>query len=271
MDVHEGEHPRIGAVDVIPFIPLGDTTIDACIDLARAFGERIATRFDIPVYLYARAATRPDREKLADVRRGQYEGLRAEIGQRGREPDFGPAHLHPSAGAVAVGARPFLIAYNINLDTDGRRACETDRPARARVGRWAAAGAGQWLRGSRAGAWPPTPRPGLDEPARLHRDATLGGLGRGPRPGRGGRRGARGVRAHRARAAGRVPGRRRPGRSGPRQPLEERLGRPRRTFACATSRRRRRSSFAWRKRADRRTRAAPDDQLVPRHRGRPHR
>jgi glutamate formiminotransferase len=117
MDVHEGEHPRIGAVDVIPFIPLGDTTIDACIDLARTFGQRIAARFDIPVYLYARAATRPEREKLADVRRGQYEGLRAEIGQRGREPDFGPARLHPSAGAVAVGARPFLIAYNINLDT----------------------------------------------------------------------------------------------------------------------------------------------------------
>jgi glutamate formiminotransferase / 5-formyltetrahydrofolate cyclo-ligase len=117
MDAHEGEHPRIGAVDVIPFIPLADTTIDACVDLARSFGERIATRFDIPVYLYARAATRPDREKLADVRRGQYEGLRAEIEQRGREPDFGPARLHPSAGAVAVGARPFLIAYNINLDT----------------------------------------------------------------------------------------------------------------------------------------------------------
>jgi glutamate formiminotransferase len=118
MDVHEGEHPRIGAVDVIPFIPLGDTTIDACVDLARAFGKRIAARFEIPVYLYARAATRPEREKLADVRRGQYEGLRTEIAQRGREPDFGPARLHPSAGAVAVGARPFLIAYNINLDSE---------------------------------------------------------------------------------------------------------------------------------------------------------
>ena len=118
MDVHEGEHPRIGAVDVIPFIPLSDTTMDACIDLARDFGERIAARFEIPVYLYARAAMRPEREKLADVRRGQYEGLRAEIGQRGREPDFGPPRLHPSAGAVAVGARPFLIAYNINLDSD---------------------------------------------------------------------------------------------------------------------------------------------------------
>ncbi len=115
MDVHEGEHPRIGAVDVVPFIPLADTTIDACVDLARAFGERIATRFEIPVYLYARAALRPEREKLADVRRGQYEGLRVEIGQRGREPDFGPPRLHPSAGAVAVGARPFLIAFNINL------------------------------------------------------------------------------------------------------------------------------------------------------------
>ena len=118
MDAHEGEHPRIGAVDVIPFIPLGTTTIEACIDLARAFGERIASRFDLPVYLYARAAQRADREKLSDVRRGQYEGLKAEIAQHGREPDFGPARMHPSAGAVAVGARPFLIAYNINLDSD---------------------------------------------------------------------------------------------------------------------------------------------------------
>jgi glutamate formiminotransferase len=118
MDTHEGEHPRIGAVDVIPFIPLGDTKMDDCVELAREFGERIATRFELPVYLYARAATRPEREKLADVRRGQYEGLRAEIGQRGREPDFGPPRLHPSAGAVAVGARPFLIAYNINLDSE---------------------------------------------------------------------------------------------------------------------------------------------------------
>jgi glutamate formiminotransferase / 5-formyltetrahydrofolate cyclo-ligase len=118
MDVHEGEHPRIGAVDVIPFIPLGDTTMDACIELARSFGKRIASRFDLPVYLYARAATRADREKLADVRRGQYEGLKVEIEHNGREPDFGPPRLHPSAGAVAVGARPFLIAYNINLDSD---------------------------------------------------------------------------------------------------------------------------------------------------------
>jgi glutamate formiminotransferase len=118
MDAHEGEHPRIGAVDVIPFIPLGTTTMDAVVDLARSFAERIATRFDLPVYLYARAARRADREKLADVRRGQYEGLKTEIGQRGREPDFGPSRLHPSAGAVAVGARPFLIAWNINLDSD---------------------------------------------------------------------------------------------------------------------------------------------------------
>jgi glutamate formiminotransferase / 5-formyltetrahydrofolate cyclo-ligase len=118
MDAHEGEHPRIGAVDVIPFIPLGTTTMDAVVELARGFGRRIADRFELPVYLYAEAALRSDRERLADVRRGQYEGLKAEIGQRGREPDFGPARLHPSAGAVAVGARPFLIAYNINLESD---------------------------------------------------------------------------------------------------------------------------------------------------------
>jgi glutamate formiminotransferase / 5-formyltetrahydrofolate cyclo-ligase len=118
MDGHTGEHPRIGAVDVIPFVPLADTSMDDCVALAQAFGRRLAGRFDLPVYLYARAATRPERVKLSDVRRGQYEGLKAEIDQHGREPDFGPARMHPSAGAVAVGARPFLIAYNINLASE---------------------------------------------------------------------------------------------------------------------------------------------------------
>ncbi|MGZ6297506.1 MAG: glutamate formimidoyltransferase [Candidatus Limnocylindrales bacterium] len=115
MERHTGEHPRIGAVDVVPFVPLGETTMAETVALARTFGQRLADRFDLPVYLYAEAATRPDRIKLADVRKGQYEGLKEAIGQHGREPDFGPARLHPSAGAVAVGARPFLIAYNINL------------------------------------------------------------------------------------------------------------------------------------------------------------
>jgi glutamate formiminotransferase len=118
MDEHTGEHPRIGAVDVIPFVPLGTTTMDDCVELARAFGERIAARHGIPVYLYAKAATRADRVKLADVRRGQYEGLKEEIAHNGRHPDFGPARMHPRFGAVAVGARPFLIAWNINLDSD---------------------------------------------------------------------------------------------------------------------------------------------------------
>ncbi|MEO5940974.1 MAG: glutamate formimidoyltransferase [Candidatus Limnocylindrales bacterium] len=118
MDEHWGEHPRIGAVDVIPFVPLGDTTMDEAIALANAFGTRIAERFELPVYLYGQAARRGERVKLADVRRGQYEGLKVEISQNGREPDIGPARMHPSAGAVAVGARPFLIAWNINLDSD---------------------------------------------------------------------------------------------------------------------------------------------------------
>lgn len=117
MERHRGEHPRIGAIDVIPFVPLGTTTLDECVELARAFGERVAERFELPVYLYAAAATRPDRVRLADIRRPQYEGLKAEIDEHGREPDFGPARMHPTAGAVAVGARPFLIAYNINLET----------------------------------------------------------------------------------------------------------------------------------------------------------
>jgi glutamate formiminotransferase len=119
MEKHEGAHPRIGAVDVIPFVPLGATRLEECVDLARRFGEQIAKLFEIPVYLYGEAAIRPERRRLADVRRGQYEGLKAEIGLNPeREPDYGPARLHPRGGAVAVGARKPLIAFNVNLATD---------------------------------------------------------------------------------------------------------------------------------------------------------
>lgn len=113
---HQGEHPRIGAADVIPFVPLEGTTIDDCIALARELGARVGKELEIPVYLYERAATRPGRQNLADVRRGQFEGLRKEIGVNAeRDPDFGPARIHPTFGAVAIGARPFLVAYNIYL------------------------------------------------------------------------------------------------------------------------------------------------------------
>jgi glutamate formiminotransferase len=117
MERHAGEHPRIGAVDVVPFVPLGETTMEGAIAHARTFGRGVAERFGIPVFLYARAATRPDRVRLADVRRGGYEGLRDEIATSGREPDYGPPRTHPRAGAMAVGARPFLIAWNINLES----------------------------------------------------------------------------------------------------------------------------------------------------------
>ena len=119
MERHEGAHPRIGAVDVVPFVPLGGTRIEECVDLARRFGEQIAKLFELPVYLYGEAALRPERRRLADVRRGQYEGLKAELGVNpDRDPDFGPSHLHPRGGAVAVGARKPLIAFNVNLVTD---------------------------------------------------------------------------------------------------------------------------------------------------------
>jgi len=113
---HQGEHPRIGATDVVPFIPLEGTTMDDCVALARALGARAAEELGIPVYLYERAATTAARENLADVRRGEFEGLRAEIATNpARHPDFGPPQLHPTAGATAVGARPFLVAYNVYL------------------------------------------------------------------------------------------------------------------------------------------------------------
>jgi len=113
---HSGEHPRIGATDVVPFVPLEDATMEDCVALARELGSRVGEELKIPVYLYERAATRPTRVNLADVRRGQFEGLSTELGSNPeRDPDFGPRNIHPSAGAVAIGARPFLVAYNVYL------------------------------------------------------------------------------------------------------------------------------------------------------------
>jgi glutamate formiminotransferase len=115
---HEGEHPRLGALDVCPFVPIADVTMDDCVLLAKAVGKRIAEELGVPVYLYEAAATRPDRRNLATLRRGEFEGLREEIGTNpARAPDFGRAEVHPTAGATVVGARPPLIAYNVNLGT----------------------------------------------------------------------------------------------------------------------------------------------------------
>jgi glutamate formiminotransferase len=132
MEQQTGAHPRIGAVDVIPFVPLGDTRMEEAVDLARRFGEQVAKVFALPVYLYGEAALRPERRRLAEVRRGQYEGLKEEIAANpDRAPDFGPAKLHPRGGAVAVGARKPLIAFNLNLATDdveiAQRIAETVR------------------------------------------------------------------------------------------------------------------------------------------------
>ena len=116
---HEGEHPRMGAADVVPFVPVQGVTMDDCVAIANEVGERIGSELDIPVYLYEKAATRPERQNLATVRKGQFEGLKELIGKDPtREPDFGPNHIHPTAGATAVGARMPLVAYNVNLGTD---------------------------------------------------------------------------------------------------------------------------------------------------------
>ena len=113
---HQGEHPRIGATDVVPFIPLEGATMEDCVSLARTLGERASKELGIPIYLYERAASRPDRINLADVRRGEFEGLRDEIATNAaRKPDFGDSKIHPTAGATAVGARPFLVAFNVYL------------------------------------------------------------------------------------------------------------------------------------------------------------
>ncbi|NNN05616.1 MAG: glutamate formimidoyltransferase [Elusimicrobia bacterium] len=118
LNMHKGEHPRMGAVDVIPFIPVAGVTIEDCAALAKTLAERIGRELAIPVYLYDQAAQRPERKDLAAVRKGQFEGLKELIGKdESRRPDFGPNRIHPTAGAVAVGARRQIVNFNLNLDT----------------------------------------------------------------------------------------------------------------------------------------------------------
>ena len=116
--VHKGEHPRLGAVDVVPFIPIEGATMADCVALAKKVGAEVASRFGVPVYLYEDASNNPAQKNLEDIRRGEFEGLAAKMASADWTPDFGPKAPHPSAGATVIGARMPLIAYNINLATD---------------------------------------------------------------------------------------------------------------------------------------------------------
>lgn len=136
MRAHKGEHPRLGATDVLPFIPISGVTMEDCVRLAHQAGERIARELSIPVFFYERAALNPDRINLEDVRRGALELLREQIAvEPARAPDVGPLVVHETAGAIAIGARPFLIAFNVNLKTrDVAVAKQIARTVRARHG-----------------------------------------------------------------------------------------------------------------------------------------
>lgn len=114
---HAGVHPRVGAVDVVPFVPLGDTPMEVAVAAAGRLGQEVAARFGLPVYLYEQAARRPERKLLADIRRGGFEGFPAKIADPAWAPDYGPARVHPTAGVTVIGARFFLIAFNAVLDT----------------------------------------------------------------------------------------------------------------------------------------------------------
>lgn len=117
MTRHQGEHPRMGAADVIPIVPLKNITSEECVEMARRIGERIGSQLKIPVYLYEDAATSSSRKNLAKVRKGQFEGMTEKVQQPNWQPDFGPANIHPTAGVTAVGVRKPLVAFNVNLQT----------------------------------------------------------------------------------------------------------------------------------------------------------
>ena len=118
MAQHAGEHPRIGAADVVPFVPVSGITMEECVRLAQRFGERVGKELAIPVYLYEEAASRPERKNLATIRKGEYEGLCAKLKDPNWTPDYGPSEFNARSGATVTGARMFLIAYNVNLDTN---------------------------------------------------------------------------------------------------------------------------------------------------------
>lgn len=117
MRTHKGEHPRMGATDVIPLVPVMNVTMEECVELSKKLGKRIGEELKIPVFLYERSATAPHRENLADIRKGEFEGFFEKIKDPMWKPDFGPDEVHPTAGVTAVGAREFLIAFNVNLGT----------------------------------------------------------------------------------------------------------------------------------------------------------
>lgn len=143
MRAHKGEHPRIGATDVCPFVPVEGATMDDCVAIARRLGQRVGEQLGIPVYLYEAAATRSERRSLAEIRKGEYEGLAEKLRDPAWRPDFGPAQFNPRSGATVIGAREFLIAYNVNLDTRDRKLAqivaeairEAGGPARDEQGR----------------------------------------------------------------------------------------------------------------------------------------
>lgn len=118
MRKHNGGHPRMGALDVVPIVPVSDVTMDECIELAKRVGKEIAKKYNVPVYLYEDAATKDNRRNLAVVRKGQYEGFFQKIKEEGWEPDFGPREMNEKSGCAAIGARVPLVAFNVNLDTD---------------------------------------------------------------------------------------------------------------------------------------------------------
>ena len=115
---HEGEHPRMGAVDVMPFLPIKDCTTEDCVELSKVVGNRISEEAGVPVFLYENSATRPERQNLVKIRKGQFEGMAEKVKEEIWEPDFGGRKIHPTAGVMAVGARPPLVAFNLDLDTE---------------------------------------------------------------------------------------------------------------------------------------------------------
>lgn len=118
MTKHEGQHPRMGAIDVVPFIPIKNVTIEEAIELSKEVAKKASEKYDLPIFLYEKSATSPKRKNLAKIRKGQFEGMKEKIKEEEWTPDYGPKNIHPTAGTTAIGARMPLVAYNVNLDTD---------------------------------------------------------------------------------------------------------------------------------------------------------
>ncbi len=171
MRSHQGQHPRMGAIDVVPFIPVKNVSVEEAVEISKSAAREAAQKYELPIFLYEQSASRPERQNLATIRKGQFEAMAEKLAQPEWKPDFGPAQIHPTAGVTAMGARMPLVAYNVNLDTNQLEIADLIAKKVRHI-----SGGTALLQGHRHRIKGPGYRAGLDEYDGLHQNRSIPGI-----------------------------------------------------------------------------------------------